>query len=108
MSAAAENIVQNKTVSIYTTTHTHDSHYILKFYIQQNIHTSMSLFKNIPSSLITFPLGLIKNKLIQKKSGYYGRVHIGHGISPPKEYIIYTPSYYLESSIEYLFYDQTF
>ena len=47
LSTLSENIVQNKTVTIYTTTQTHYLHTIAHFHIWQYFHTILSRFKNI-------------------------------------------------------------
>ena len=46
LSAATYTILQDKTVTIYKTTHTQSSHAILHFYIQQNLCRSLNQFKN--------------------------------------------------------------
>ena len=46
LSAAPENILQNETARIYTTTNTHASHVIVHFYIRQHLRTILSQFKN--------------------------------------------------------------
>ena len=55
-----------KTVTIYTTTHTHFMRHFKLLYITKFSHQSDSIQKYIPSSCITLPLGLIRIKLIQK------------------------------------------
>ena len=43
---ALENIVQNETVTIYTTTYTHASHIIIHLYTWKHFHTILNRFKN--------------------------------------------------------------
>ena len=66
LSDAPENVVQNKTVTIYTTSHTHFTHQNIILHTATFMHQSELIQKYIPSGCINLPLVRTRIKSIQR------------------------------------------